>query len=252
MGLQTLLPPMTDSMTPYASLSETLTRVSSASSSSALWASVKDFVGRFGYTNVVAVDAGRLAAGVGGAVFYSDSPRDLLQSIDRQLVYAQHPIVLRSLSDPTPFLVSDLRNDPAQRGKPWTELLADVVKRGDGLIVPVYQGTEPRGGINYGGEKPDTSGLARGMIQVISHAAIERAMDLRNGNNTSPLQNLSVREAQCLRYVAIGHPDAEIGKILGISPRTVRFHVDSAKAKLGAATRIQAVAKALRERIIAV
>ena len=252
MGIQTLLPQSADSMTHYASLSETLTRVSGASSSSNLWGGVKDFVGRFGYTNVVAIDAGRLAAGVGGAVLYSDSPRELLQAIDRQLVYAEHPIVLRSLRDPTPFLVSELRDDPAERGKPWTELLADPVKRGDGLVVPIYQGSEPRGGVNYGGEKPDTSPLARGMIQVVSHAAVERALDLRAGNASAPLQGLSVRESQCLRYVAIGHPDAEIGKILGISPRTVRFHVDSAKAKLGASTRIQAVAKALRERIIAV
>lgn len=252
MGIQTLLPQSADSMTHYASLSETLTRVSGASSSSALWGAVKDFAGRFGYTNVVAIDAGRLAAGVGGAVFFSDTPRELLQSIDRQLVYAEHPIVLRSLRDPSPFLISELRNEPTEQGKLWTELLADVVKRGDGLVVPVYQGTEPRGGINYGGEKPDTSALARGMMQVMSHAAIDRAIDLRTGNASATLQGLSVRESQCLRYVAIGHPDAEIGKILGISPRTVRFHVDSAKAKLGAATRIQAVAKALRERIIAV
>ena len=252
MGLQTLLPQSADSMTHYASLSETLTRVSGASSSSALWSCVKDFVARFGYTNVVAVDAGRLAAGVGGAVLYSDTPRDLLHTIDRQLVYAEHPIVLRSLRDPTPFLISELRNDPAERGKLWTELLAEPVKRGDGLVVPVYQDGAPRGGVNYGGETPNTSPLARGMIQVVSHAAVERAMDLRSGSAVNTLQGLSVRESQCLRHVAIGHPDAEIGRILGISPRTVRFHVDSAKAKLGAATRIQAVAKALRERIIAV
>jgi len=43
----------------------------------------------------------------------------------------------------------------------------------------------------------------------------------------------------------------EIGRLLGIRPRTVRFQVDGAKAKLGASTRIQAVAKALRERLIA-
>ena len=252
MGIQTILPQSTDSITHYASLSETLTRVSSASSSSGLWSGVKDFVGRFGYTNVVAVDAGRVANGIGGAILFSDSPRDLLQAIDRQLVYAEHPLVLRCRRDPAPFLVSALREDPSEQGKPWTELLAESVRRGDGLVVPVFQGTEPRGGVCYGGDMPDTSALARGMVQVVSYAAVERALDLRSGGASNPLQGLSVRESQCLRYVAIGHPDAEIGKILGISPRTVRFHVDSAKAKLGASTRIQAVAKALRERIIAV
>ncbi len=252
MGLQTLPLQSTESANPYANLAETLSRVTRASSHAVLWASVKDFVGQLGYTNVVAVDAARLAAGVGGAVLYSDTPPELLKAIDSQLVYAEHPIVLRSLRNPSPFLISELRDDPAERGKPWTELLADVVRRGDGLAVPVYQGIEPRGGINYGGLTPDTSTLARGMIQVVSHAAIDRAFELRSGQPASSLLGLSVREAQCLRHVAIGHPDAEIGQLLGISPRTVRFHVDSAKAKLGVSTRIQAVAKALRERIIAV
>ena len=63
---------------------------------------------------------------------------------------------------------------------------------------------------------------------------------------------LSVRETQCLSYIATGHEDEQISRLLGISPRTVRFHVDSAKAKLGVTSRVQAVTKALRERIITV
>jgi LuxR family quorum sensing-dependent transcriptional regulator/LuxR family quorum-sensing system transcriptional regulator CciR len=91
----------------------------------------------------------------------------------------------------------------------------------------------------------------RALLQVVAHSAVERALALRDGRSPS-VSALSAREAQCLRHVAIGRPDAEIGQLLGISPRTVRFHVDSAKQKLGVQTRIQAVAKALRERIIAV
>ena len=44
-------------------------------------------------------------------------------------------------------------------------------------------------------------------------------------------------------WVADGKTDFEVGKILSISPRTVRFHIRNAKTKLGVATRIQAVAK---------
>jgi DNA-binding CsgD family transcriptional regulator len=45
--------------------------------------------------------------------------------------------------------------------------------------------------------------------------------------------------------VADGKTDVEVGKILDISPRTVRFHINNAKVKLGVSTRIQAVAKRL-------
>lgn len=239
-------------MEKYAQLGETLARITAAWSLPSLWSTVKDYAGRFGYTHLVAVDAARIVGSIREAVIYSDSPPELLQAIDRELVYENHPMVSRALQTQIPFLVSELRRDPVNKDARWTELLADVVKHGEALVVPVWRDGEPIAGISFGGERPDTSGIARALLQVAAHAAIERAFDLRQGKGASPGLTLTVRETQCLRYVAIGHSDAEIGKMLGISPRTVRFHVDSAKTKLGVSTRVQAIAKALRERIIAV
>jgi DNA-binding CsgD family transcriptional regulator len=239
-------------MEKYAQLGETLARITAAWSLPSLWTTVKDYAGRHGYSHMVVVDAARIVAGIRDAVLYSDAPPDLLKAIDRELVYENHPIVRQALQSQTPFLISDLANTPMHQGERWTELLADVVKSGDGLIIPIWRGDEPVAGLNFGGEKPDTSGLTRAFLQVIGHAAIERALELRQGKATTAGLALTVRETQCLRYVAIGHSDIEIGKMLGISPRTVRFHVDSAKSKLGVSTRVQAIAKALRERIIAV
>src|ERR1700751_1757271 len=56
------------------------------------------------------------------------------------------------------------------------------------------------------------------------------------------LPALSERELECMRWVAAGKSDWEIGMILKISSATVRFHVDSARRKLDATTRPQAVA----------
>jgi DNA-binding CsgD family transcriptional regulator len=236
----------------YAQLGEALARVTAAWSPASLWSGVRDYAARFGYTHVVAVDAARIVGGIREAALYSDAPPELLKAIDLEIVYEHHPLVERALQSQVPFLVSELTHSPSHLGQRWTQLLAEVVKRGEGLVVPVYRGCEPLGGFNFGGESPDTSGIARSIMQVLGHAAIERAFELRQGKGASAALSLSVRETQCLRYVAVGHGDAEIGKMLGISPRTVRFHVDSAKNKLGVSTRVQAVAKALRERIIAV
>ena len=46
-------------------------------------------------------------------------------------------------------------------------------------------------------------------------------------------------------------PIAEIAVILSIKPRTARFHIENAKRKLGVATRVQAVAEAMRLHTIA-
>jgi DNA-binding NarL/FixJ family response regulator len=61
---------------------------------------------------------------------------------------------------------------------------------------------------------------------------------------------LTVREREVLRLLADGLSNEEIGKRLFISAETVRTHLRKAMDKLGAETRTQAVAVALRDRII--
>lgn len=58
-----------------------------------------------------------------------------------------------------------------------------------------------------------------------------------------PERALTARELECLRWVAAGKTDWEVAGILGISPETVRTHVDQARRKFGAQTRPQAIAR---------
>ena len=62
---------------------------------------------------------------------------------------------------------------------------------------------------------------------------------------------LTPREREVLVLLADGLSNEAIGERLSISPQTVRTHVQKAMARLGAATRTQAVATALREFLIA-
>lgn len=55
---------------------------------------------------------------------------------------------------------------------------------------------------------------------------------------------LSKREAECLRWAAIGKTDKEISLILALSHATVRYHIQRAGEKLNAVNRSQAVFKA--------
>ncbi len=61
---------------------------------------------------------------------------------------------------------------------------------------------------------------------------------------------LNEREIQALTWAARGKTSAEIAQILGLSKRTVDFHIDNARSKLGTTTRIEAVIKAISGRII--
>jgi DNA-binding response OmpR family regulator len=61
---------------------------------------------------------------------------------------------------------------------------------------------------------------------------------------------LNDREIEVLTWVARGKTSAEIAKILSLTKRTVDFHTDNARAKLGAATRTEAAIKAASGRLI--
>ena len=58
------------------------------------------------------------------------------------------------------------------------------------------------------------------------------------------LVNLNDREIEVLTWVARGQTSAQIACKLHLAKRTVDFHIDNARIKLGAATRTEAVMKA--------
>ena len=63
---------------------------------------------------------------------------------------------------------------------------------------------------------------------------------------------LTAREVEVLEWVARGKSAWEIGEILNVTKRTVDEHAHSAVRKIGVANRTNAVAIAIRDRIIVV
>jgi DNA-binding NarL/FixJ family response regulator len=63
-------------------------------------------------------------------------------------------------------------------------------------------------------------------------------------------ERLTERETQVLQLLALGLPNKTIAIELGISEHTAKFHVGSIMAKLGAASRTEAVAQAARRGLL--
>jgi DNA-binding NarL/FixJ family response regulator len=64
------------------------------------------------------------------------------------------------------------------------------------------------------------------------------------------LVTLNDREVEALTWVARGKTSAEVADLVGLSKRTVDFHLDNARVKLGAATRTEAAIKATMGKLI--
>lgn len=63
---------------------------------------------------------------------------------------------------------------------------------------------------------------------------------------------LTARERDVLSMLANGHLNSRIAEQLGIAEVTVRMHIKSAREKMGAATREQAIALAVRDGLISI
>ena len=78
---------------------------------------------------------------------------------------------------------------------------------------------------------------------------LERKLDATadaGGADRGPGARLTPREHEVITLLALGLTSGEIAEKLVISPETVRIHVRNARRRLGARTRAQAIALALR------
>lgn len=85
--------------------------------------------------------------------------------------------------------------------------------------------------------------VASGKSAVAPEVAEQLARD-------PPVQKLTDRQAEILASVTRGFTNADIARQLGISPNSVKDHVNAIFTKIGASTRAEAVAIALRKNLL--
>jgi DNA-binding CsgD family transcriptional regulator len=227
-------------------LSQLISDVGTATSARGVWPLLKTFVEQFGVTHISLFDkAPADEAGVGERLF-SDGGIDFGDSHPT----APNPLILAALQSRRPVAASELLSHGLVLGR-WQESFRFIAKQGDALAIPIVGGAGTEGLAILSGPIERLNALARSLLQIAVHLAFKRATQLNSEPASEVPSTLSARQAECLGWVAQGKTDPEIGIILGVSPRTVRFHLDKAKDKLKVMTRVQAVTKAVRDRLIA-
>ncbi|BCW87770.1 hypothetical protein sos41_09000 [Alphaproteobacteria bacterium SO-S41] len=100
-----------------------------------------------------------------------------------------------------------------------------------------------RQGVSLAFGTRDWSPAERRAMEFACYAFIDKVRALSPRPPEPP--KLTLRERDCLAFVAEGKTDWELSKILGISQNTAHQYVESGRKKLGASTRAQAVARFL-------
>ncbi len=150
-----------------------------------------------------------------------------------------------------PFEWKNARYDPDKEPR-----AAEMVRRAtefglsQGVMVPVHGAAGCEGVVWMGGRHPELTARVKATLHLVGLYAFEQVRHLRRAQAPAG-RKLSERELEILSWVAQGKTAWEIGEILGISSRTVNTHAQVAFQKLGTVNRTQAIAIALRERLIA-
>jgi DNA-binding NarL/FixJ family response regulator len=152
----------------------------------------------------------------------------------------------------------------AGRGADLGELAALADEHPDlGLVVLADAGVERalpplgRGRMGYLGREATPEAIlqavravAAGLVVLDPHAAPGLAAPLPRLAADAPAEPLTARELEVLGLMAQGLANKTIAHRLTISEHTVKFHVGAILAKLGAASRTEAVTLAARQGIL--
>ncbi|TWT11586.1 LuxR family transcriptional regulator [Reyranella sp. CPCC 100927] len=213
----------------------------------ALAAFFADAIAPCGYTNSAVSAYLPTDKGPAPHLFFTNTPESWRRDYIERNMSAIDSIISESRRRIAPFTWTELRADvPLPDEELPLRALVDEWGLKDGFVVPIHG---PGGYFGVASlvstrELPPPSAEQRAWLHMLSFLTHERCRALEGVESRSRLpEPLSVRERDCLRWVAAGKSDWEIGRILGIAPTTVKFHIERARNKLGVHSRAQAVAR---------
>jgi DNA-binding CsgD family transcriptional regulator len=217
-----------------------------------IWRQLKALAAPFGFDHLTVLKrTDDLPHRIAKAIVHIDAPKGFTEEFDREGFGPDHPLITRALLRLEPFSTAETSAThlTANQRRVLQRVSVSLNVR-DGWTFSIAENGSVTGIVMLGGLKPDMSPLPCSLLHLASHTAFARVADLAMGAAGRP-HNLTNREVECLHWVAAGKTDLEIAVILSISARTARFHIENAKRKLRVATRVQAVAEALRVQAIA-
>jgi len=165
------------------------------------------------------------------------------------------PVIRHSLISITPTDWAQFKNSGSQEEKAFWARAYDHGVGSQGISFTV------RGRLGETGIFSANKNLCNGSWDTYKHTHMSdmqmvatyfhgKIVELQEKHPQAKSDTLSSRELECLKWCSAGKSYWETSVILGISERTVNFHMTTVRQKLNAMTNAQAVANAIHQGII--
>jgi LuxR family quorum sensing-dependent transcriptional regulator len=163
--------------------------------------------------------------------------------------YRDDPVAAFSRMQSDPFVWRDVPVDMVRQPRA-RQVMAEAAAAGmvDGYVIPLATNNNVQACVSVAGERPDMHPDVQRTIHLIGLFVHARAARLPHGSSSRRGRGgrrLSEREREVLRWTAAGKTTWETSCILGISERTVNYHIAMASRRLEAVSRTHAVARAI-------
>lgn len=187
--------------------------------------------GRHDHARIISVDS-----------LHSYGPNNWLNAYRESEMERVDPIVQRAMADDSPFRWSDAQATHSTNDRGYQSLKRNSDRR-DGVAI-AFRSRHHAGALSLMSLAiPERRIASRHLVVVAQliphiHEMLVHTVNVRI--------HLTSRELEVLRWVAAGKSNWEIGVILALAERTVKFHLSNVFNKLGVYSRSHAIAKAVR------
>jgi len=172
-------------------------------------------------------------------------PQEWFDMYAKEQFHNCDPIPRHCLSTLNPFAWSEVPYDRESDPRAHEVMTrARDFRLNEGFCVPIHY-DDAVGAVSLAGEDPNLAPDARGALHLISVFTHSRLRALARAAASNPSRRLSRIEAEVLCWAARGKTAWETARILGVSERNVRWHLEEAQRKLATKNKTSTVATAL-------
>ncbi|QFI56327.1 helix-turn-helix transcriptional regulator [Aeromonas simiae] len=190
-------------------------------------------------------------------VLINNYPKSWFETYYKNKYLMEDPVINLAMRQTQPIFwnTQDLmQSDISEKGKNVMKLAADFGVQ-NGISIPLNSPTGEKGVLTFITKVGNNSELMYENVPKISFCSgyiFSSALEVikRRPDIAPPSVSLSGRERECLYWASEGKTSWEIATILGITERTVNFHLNQVTTKTDSRNRNQAIAKTISSGLI--